>query len=479
MPQFHDFNCLDTMNEILIEARRAWNRWEPLRRRRNRYCRFTFGDQWGDAALSRDGVATTEGELASVGGREPLTNNLIRRLVKSVVGRYRQMHSEKSEISENSELGKLYQANRLDELDARTLEEFLISGVAVHRVSYERRAGIGEGVWVDHVSPDRFFINAVKDPRGFDTELVGCLHDMSLAEVVMRFAGGDRARAKEFSRIYAALQREASASILAGDEEQFLISPTGRCRVVEVWTLECREVLRCHDPLEATYWVAPYGESQGLKRLNAQRRRNSLAQIHTRWDVAPCWQGRFFAPDGTVLWEMSAPASGGCHPFAVKLYPMVNGEVHSLVEDVLPQQKVVNRLINMMDHMLGTAAKGALLFPTQCEVEGMDWDRLARMWAEPGAIIPYTSFGSAEPHQVSTPMADIGARDLLQTEIKLFEDVSGVSSALMGKQMSGVVGADRYEQEVRNATVSILDLMETFSDFVKRRDELLRLFSAR
>lgn len=465
---------------IFEAARRAWNRLAPLRQRRRRLCRFTFGDQWGDPARTRDGRVTTEGQLASAGGRQPLTNNLLRRLVKSVVGRYRQQRADEDEKQRPQ--AELYALNRLDELDARTLEEFLISGVAIHRVASEPRLGCPAGVWVEQVSPDRFFINDVRDPRGFDTELVGCLHDMSLAEAVMRFSDGDRAKALEIRRVYQSLDRELAEGLplshmadeAAGEaDEQFALSPSGRCRVVEAWTLECAEMLRCHDPLTATYSVAPTGQAQQLRRLNSRRQREGLPAVEVLWDVAPAWRGRFFAPDGTVLACRHAPLPEGTHPFAVKLYPLVNGEVHSLVEDVIDQQKCVNRLINLMDHMLGTAAKGALLFPTQCELQGMDWERVARMWAEPGAVIPYNHFGNAEPHQVSTPVADIGTRELLQTEIKLMEDVSGVSSALMGKQMTGVVGAERYAQEVRNSAVSILDLMATFDDFVRCRDQLM------
>ena len=70
-------------------------------------------------------------------------------------------------------------------------------------------------------------------------------------------------------------------------------------------------------------------------------------------------------------------------------------------------------------------------------------------------------------------MADIGARDMLQTQIGLFEDVSGVSNVLMGKAAGNVVGAERYESEVREATVAVLDLMRTFGHFVKVRDGLV------
>ena len=93
----------------------------------------------------------------------------------------------------------------------------------------------------------------------------------------------------------------------------------------------------------------------------------------------------------------------------------------------------------------------------------------------PRRVIPYRPYQGTEPHQVVTPVADIGARDMLQTQMKMFEEVSGVTGAMMGKAGNGVVGVDRYESEVRNASISVCDLMRTFSDFIKKRDRLISL----
>ena len=210
---------------VLEAAHRAWVRMAPLRQRRRRYLRYTYGDQWSDTVTDRDGRRVTEREQLTLGGRAPLTNNLIRRMVKAVVGRYRMsLMSPADEASPDGSPTPQTGAtvprrsrrwetlNRLSELDARTLEEFLISGMAIHRVCAERRAG-GEGVWVDPISPDRFFINAITDPRGADMELVGCLHDMSLTEVVMRFGHGDRSRCRRIRELYGYMESSAPAAL--------------------------------------------------------------------------------------------------------------------------------------------------------------------------------------------------------------------------------------------------------------------------
>lgn len=469
-----DTNNELTRSKLLLEAaHNAWERMAPLRERRRRYCRFTYGDQWSDLVHDRKGRTVTEKDAAAKAGREPLTNNLIRRLVKAVIGRFRMTRLEHPEVSAQADPAGL---NRLDELDARTLEEFLISGMAVHRVCRESRV-LGSGAWADNIPPDRFFVNAFSDTRGCDLEMAGCLRDMSLAEVIMRFSFGSPRSAEKLRKLYGNISASPGLfdSLSALPEGSFFQAPQGRCRVIEIWTLECRERLRCHDPLTATLSYLPAASAGLLKRRNGTRRRKKLPLIDSRWEVAPVWRCRCMAPDGTLLDSFDSPLADGSLPFAIKMYPLVGGEVHSLVEDVIDQQKYVNRLITLMDHIMGAAAKGALLFPAQCRVDKYDWDVYSNMWAEPGAIIPYRALDGAEPHQVSSPAADIGAREMLQTQIQLFEDISGVNSALMGKSISGAVGAERYESEMRNSAVSILDLMETFADFTSNRNRLLGL----
>lgn len=465
--------------ELILEAaHRAWLRLEESRRRRRRFARYTYGDQWGDPVVHH-GRRMTEGEAVAQTGRPPLSNNLIRRLVKSVVGRFRQEQAAKN-LDSSPAMATVKKLNRLDELDARTLEEFLISGMAIHHVCAENRPG-GAGIWVDNVPPDRFFVSAVSDPRCNDMELVGRLLDMSIGEVVMRFAPDDRRRAKELRNLYGTMPEssELPLAIARGEGPDFYHAEPGRCRVIEVWTLECTEVICAHDRMTATLGLFDTSEEPRLKRLASRRRRKGLPPVTLHRQRHAGWHGRFLAPDGTLLGQSLSTLPGGACPFAVKLYPLIDGEVHSLVEDVIDQQKFVNRLISMMDHMMGTAAKGVLLFPVQCKVEGVKWEDLARMWADPGGVIPYRPNPAGEPHQVVTPMADIGARDLLQTQIKLFEDVSGVSDALMGKTVSGAVGVERYESEVRNASASIADLMETYRDFLGVRNAIIDATSRR
>ena len=80
------------MNQQLITAAyAAWCEGNDLRTRRRRFLRYTYGNQWGDMMVDNDGNSMTECEYLMRQFRQPLTNNLIRRLVRVIVGRYRHL----------------------------------------------------------------------------------------------------------------------------------------------------------------------------------------------------------------------------------------------------------------------------------------------------------------------------------------------------------------------------------------------------
>lgn len=106
---------------ILMAAHKAWNSGADMRARRNRYKQYTYGNQWGDLIADDHGNIVTEGEYASASGKKPLSNNLIRRLVKCIVGRFRTEHINSLG---GDAMRKVSQMNHLDELDSRMLEEF-------------------------------------------------------------------------------------------------------------------------------------------------------------------------------------------------------------------------------------------------------------------------------------------------------------------------------------------------------------------
>lgn len=463
--------------DALTQAYEAWNNMATFRRRRQRYKNFTYGRQWDDIVQDPDtGRRTTERELLSRYGRPPLTNNLIRQLIKSVIGRFRQSRNDNEypdsspEIKETKEqLRGIHRAHQLDEADSRLLEEFLISGVAVQRVgnaSEERREEL-----VANVNPNRFFIGAVSDPRCRDIEIIGMLHDYLPEEAVIRWGGRKRRGAMDMLEKMRNLTSGYSSGFQKDDE--FYYGRKGHIRVIETWRKEAIEYFLVHDPEEGTLRLTEASRERELNAENRRRRQESRKPLNLSWRLEQRWTGRWFLPDGTLL-ESRVEEE---HPFVVRLYPLIDGEIHSLVEDVIDQQKYVNRLVNLLDRMMASAAKGALLYPVDALPEGCDFNDILRQWSSTEGVVLYKSCpGDAAPKQLSTSVGDIGAKDLLKVEMELFKEISGVGDTLSPRTLGSGVGAERYAMELKNASLSIRDIIDTFVSMLDLRDlRLLKL----
>ena len=187
---------------VLRAAYQAWMNAAGLRQARLRNKRFTYGDQWGDLVRGPHGKLMTEGEHIAHQGCESITNNLIRKMVKTIVGRFRSQYIKKDSESAPTPLSLIGQHNELDELDSRALEEFLISGCCIQRVETVNEPVGDEQVRVDNVNVNRLFVNTMGDTRAWDCELIGQLHDLNIAQLLRRVAGSNPRKAAWVRRLY-------------------------------------------------------------------------------------------------------------------------------------------------------------------------------------------------------------------------------------------------------------------------------------
>ncbi len=487
----------EMQRNLVEEAHRAWDALSDYRAGRVRCRDYTFGRQWNDAVLTSDGRVISEEDYLREQGKLPLKNNLIRQLVKSVLGQFRSAQTEPVCVSrDRSEqvLGEImssimqyvYQHNRLYELDSRTLEEFLISGSCFHKVGYGERRGKSD-VWVDAVQPSRIFFDSMEDSRLWDCRLIGELHDMTLYEVISRFSQGDEHRIKWLRQIYNEVQEEKlynNYDVLKSRGvdtlEFFMAKESDRCRVIELWRKENRELLRCHDTLTGELYKVAVQQRETIDRENRRRIKEAAMQgvaaddvalIECEWRVEDVWQYYFLSPMGDVLEKGSSPYWHGEHPYAMSLYPLLDGEVHSFVEDVIDQQRYINRLITMIDFIMGSSAKGVLLFPENQIPDGMSIEEIAEEWTRYNGVIVYNPKpGTAMPQQVSVNATNVGAYELLSLQMRLLEDISGVHSAMQGKSVASGTAASLYAQQVQYSAVNLLDILETFKTFRENRD---------
>lgn len=472
-------------HDLLQQASRCWESGQRFRADRERNKRFTYGDQWSDEVDLGTGRIREDEHLMSK-GHVPLKNNLIRRLVRNVLGVFRDRWQlpavaprDSMERIEADTMRRLLhynaQINRLGELYARTMEEFLISGVAVHKKWYGRK-GSRSDCWTDFVQPDNFFADGSgRDFRGWDISLVGELHEMEPTELVATFArsGADAERLRAMYAPHVGIQPDEMWSARRCGAGSFLTpSLPGRCRVIEVWVRQHPPRWRCHDRLTGDCWKIEERDYHAVvERVNRER---SLAdpampQIEARWFVDDEWHWYFLTPAGCVLESGVSPYRHGGHPYVFKAYPFIDGEVHSFVSDIIDQQKLTNRLISMYDWILQASAKGVLLMPEDALPRGVSLDDIADEWSRfDGVILFRPHAGSPLPQQISSKAVDIGITELLNIQMKMMEDISGVNGALQGKLESGSVSGTLYNQQTRNSLTALSDLMQCFDDFIRQ-----------
>lgn len=479
---------------VLMEAQASWDSMGRFRLDRERNKRYAYGDQWGDI-ITADGEHLTEEEYIQKQGNIPLKNNLIRRVMRNVLGVYRGQSKEPTCAARDRDEKRLgetmsevlkynMQLNRRSELDARCFEEYLISGMVVNRKWYGWRNDKLD-CWTDYVNPNNFFIDCnMRDFRGWDCNLVGEVHDVSFETLCSQFAES----AEDYSRLSRIYSRACKRDYIAQSYEEFgysrirnydflLTTEAGRCRVIEVWRKESKPRYRCHDYNNGDVYKIEVEDYAKLVEVeNAIRiaegtalgmAEDDIPLIHATWFIDDYWYFYYLSPFGDILKEGETPYEHKGHPYVFKAYPFIDGEIHSFVADVIDQQRYVNRLITMHDWIMRASAKGLLLFPEECKPDDMSMEEIADEWSRFNGIIMYKpKAGVPAPQQISNNSTNIGISELLNLQLKLFEDISGVNGALQGKPGYSGTSAALYSQQAQNSASSLLDILDSFSMFI-------------
>lgn len=482
---------------VLWEAQQYWLAMETFRQDRERNKKYTYGKQWDDY-ICVDGKRMREEEYIKSQGNVALKNNLIRRMVQAVLGVYRSQAKEPTCTARDRDEQRYgetmstvlqcnMQLNRMTEINARCMEEFLISGLVVQRKWYGWRNDKLD-CWTDYVQPNNFFIdNNMRDFRGWDVSCLGEVHDISFEELCGRFAHNP-ADYQRLAEIYASARDKAVVGAaydnfgypLQGYYDFLVPRDLTRCRVIEVWRKESKPRYRCHDVNNGDVFkidLEDYEEFVG--RVNLERLREGaelgmepedIPLIQYEWFMDSYWYYYFLTPFGDILDEGETPYEHKSHPYVFKAYPFIDGEIHSFVSNVIDQQRYINRLITMYDWIMRASAKGVLLFPEECLPKGMSIEDIADEWTRFNGVIMIKrpKDGSAVlPQQVANNCTQIGITELLNMQLKLCEDITGVNGALQGKPGYSGMSASLYNQQAQNATTSLLDLLDTFSSFIK------------
>ncbi|MCX4358248.1 MAG: hypothetical protein OSJ22_01230 [Rikenellaceae bacterium] len=483
---------------LLEEALKYWLALDNMRSERDRNIRYRSGDQWSDYVEDpeKPGSFVKEERIISRGGKIPLKHNFIQQYVRNIGG---QMLSERHQpvvvarTGEGNALGEMltgalqscHRANRIDTLNMAMDDEMLLSGMACLKIrySYSDNRGISDGR-VESVNPERLFFNTdIEDPRLDEIRFIGQIHDYTPDQLVASFA--DTPEEEDRIRSYYSAGTTAPLDTAATHEEMtsfFCPSDTGKCRLFEIWHREGGWTDYLHDYADGSEETGRSlsheadAENEHRRKIAAEAgidpEKVPLVACHKRYEHK--WIVSFVTPDGHLVAERVTPYVHGEHPYVIATMPMTDGRFRGMVSDIIDMQRYINRLIVMLDFIIGSSAKGVLMVPETAIPDGYSVADFAAEYVKANGVIVYRPNANKEvPYQVHKNSTAIGAWEMLSTQMQLIEQVSGISGAIQGRTAAAGTPSSLYMQQAGNSQLNLTTLFETLSDLFRRRDEKL------
>lgn len=489
--------------EFLNECAACWNALDEARRKLRRSLMYSYGDQWGDYVRDPDtGQYITEGALIKKNGKVPLKNNMIAPILSNIDGQMRQnllrpvcvaRDSQESRVGEMMSVAIEYvhDINEMEEIDSDSMRLLLNGGMAAQRVEYGINPCKGQkDVWVYSVNPSRLFFNThLEDVRMWDLTCIGELFDLPLEQVLTHFGHSphEKERIKELYA-EASPSRLEIARAMQGDEVASLSfytpSRSDLCRVILGWKQESRDAYLWNDTAKGTWGYMPYTPSskQYFEEENKRRiaegdaagtAQEDILLIDYSFATERYWYYRYMTPYGDVLQEGRSPYWHGEHNYVLHLYPLVQGKLGNFVEQFIDQQRAINRTATLIDFIRGTSSKGVLVvdddaFESMSREEVIDeyvrYNGVLFVKLKPGQSI------DGVVRQYNSGAAVAGDFELLNLQLRLINEISGVNSAMQGQAPRAGTPASLYAQQTQNSSLNLKGLFDSFRTFRRRRD---------
>lgn len=491
--------------EMLEQFRRYYDDLGNFLARRKRNRKYYRGDQWSDTIEDEHGNSITEEDYIKDQGKVPLKQNLIRSLMKNLIGQQQQNPIESIVLSTKRKDAKLsemltntlkyvHQINDGEHLDRRLFEEFGLSGSPIRKISFQYNRELDRhDIFFENIDPRRFVYNTdIVDPRIKDVRMVGEIIDATIDDLVTQFAKNKREE-NIIRNIYKDPKRNEFFDLPGGkpdstDDIAFYVPyDHNKCRVFEIWYLSPVWGVDYHDYATGEDGFLPETTLEDIEKLNDNRLKRLIeegivapgtekedvkgALIEAKEIKRQEWRYKFLTPNGYCLYEDATPFLHNEHPYSWILYPLVDGESWGFVEDVIDQQRYVNRLITLMDFIISSGAKGVWLIPEESKPDDMEkQDYIDELVKVGGAVYYKPKPGVDPPQQVYNKSMPVGVTELLTLQMRLAQDVSGIQPAAQGQEAKSGTPASRYAQEAQYAATNIVDYLKTFSYFRKKFD---------
>ena len=485
--------------EALAQFANDWASLEEMRRKMRRSEMYAWGDQWGDLVRDPDtGQMITEGELIKKNGKVPLKNNMIAPIWNNIEGQCRTAQVKPVCVVRDQREAKLgemvsiaveyvHDINETGELDVATLKSNATAGVMAQRVEYGvNPRNSKQDVWLYPVDPKRlFFDTSVEDPRMWDMTRVGELYDMTIEDVIATF--GKFVPEQELRSIYGEGGNYLDSNALNGDKLNNLNFYTpaqpNMCRVILGWRLENRPAIYYHDWENGTYGYVKRSEKHILDEENERRMEYYTSQGVAEEDVPlieyetneteRVWVFRYMTPWGHCLYKGDSPYWHGEHNYVLGVYHMTSGHLYNYFEQFIDQQRSINRTATLIDFMRGASSKGVMVVD-ETAFESMTREEIVDEYVRWNGVLfvkPKNGVNVRDVvHQINGGASTAGDYELLNLQLRLINEISGVNSAMQGHAPNSGTPSSLYAQQVQNSSLNLKGLFGSLTAFRRRRD---------
>jgi hypothetical protein len=490
---------IPTENILLLEKCAMWYAsLDDFRERRIRSRKYLEGDQWHEIITDPNDSTSTikEEDYIKDTGKLPLKQNLIRNMYNNLMGQFREDQTKTMVFARDRDDAKMSEVltmtlnaahdnNETRELDVANFGEVILSGAAIQKLGFqEYKEQESYDLTVENINPTYFFFNTdIKDIRMSDLNLVGQIIDTSLSKIIASFARNKK-QEKKLKDIYSYVDSQFVESTDGLTPEridavEFMQAPMNKCRVYEIWELRSEWRTFVHDTQEGRYYHTDKSQ-QEIEAVNHQRIQVAIANgvqeediklIYPEEKYDEFWYVKYLTPYGHTLYEGETPYEHLSHPFIFRAYPMIDGKAWGKIEEVIDQQRHVNRIISVQDNLIAASAKGLLAIHEDSVPKGMDIEDYTDQFTKVNGVIIYGGkLDVPLPKILAQNSRNIGAQELLLTQIKMFQEVSGVMPAIQGQRAPSGTPASQYLQEAQNSSTNNRDLFEFYMNFTKNRD---------
>uniref|UniRef100_UPI0040257998 portal protein n=1 Tax=Alistipes putredinis TaxID=28117 RepID=UPI0040257998 len=489
---------------LLWRCARDWDAMDYLRKEHARNLRYKNGDQWSDTVPDPDHPHRTirEDALISRSGKVPLKHNYIQQYIRNIHGQLLSSPTQTvvyARSRDDQPLGEMltnalqacHQLNRIRKIDINVVEELCLTGIACAKVRY--------GYWstknrtdgkIDLVNINRLFFNAdIEDPRLTDIRRIGELHDYTFDDLVRNFATC-REDVQALREIYGICHDHTKLENLYENHASRLqnlnflyTNDLGKYRVIEVWERLGRWVLYVHDYADGTEEIYTDLTMQEVEAINASRIEQGMAAgiapdtvklIYAREQYEYYWRVKYLTPNGYCIKETESPYAHEEHPYVLAAMPVIDGRFKAVLSDVIDIQRYINRLLTLLDFIIGASAKGLLMVPQECIPDDMDIQDFAREYVKTnGVILIKKGAYDKLPKQISMNGTNIGAWEMFAQEMNIMQQISGLNGAVQGQVPRANTPSSLYAQQAQNSMMNFVVLFENYNMFCEERDEKL------